>query len=448
MASQKVKEKAAAFMFGLSFLIALLVLPIFFPNPTPFQYTTFRIILSLAASGVAALVPGVIDLNMGVGTKNYIRAGGALAVLVLTFFANPAQLVVENPPSGPLSQLINVFQSRGWMSAEGKKSSVAWQTAFVTRREINLPALITGIIKPKVGAEVRVGARAFGMVERLHVNIGDSVEKGDLLVELDSTEFKAMYDQAIAHREVVLANRNIAESELNRMKSLFERNLVSRAEMNVAEKTSEQASASLDVEEANVKYAKTRLEYTKIRAPISGVVASIAIQEGETVAANLLSSTSSSPSIVTIIDLQRLEVKAYVDESNIDRIHESQVVAFMTDAYSDIEFEGKVTAISPQAEVHDGVTNYGVIVEITNYQGKTLRPGMTTALKIGFQNPKIVLTIPQKALRKEGAEKFVYILKKNQPERQRIITGGNDESYIEIIDGLKEGDKIIIGEVH
>jgi hypothetical protein len=84
-------QRKAAFTFGIFFIMSMLVLALFVPNPTPFQYLVFRVVLSLAAAGVAAMIPGFIELNI----PNWIRAGGALAVFLIVFFYNPASLVAD-----------------------------------------------------------------------------------------------------------------------------------------------------------------------------------------------------------------------------------------------------------------------------------------------------------------------------------------------------------------
>lgn len=90
-------EKIAAFVFGVIFVTALLSIAIVFPEPTPFQYQVFRIILALACAGVAAVIPGLLDLRTDSLMGLVIRAGGALAVFVLVYLVNPAQLVVPAP---------------------------------------------------------------------------------------------------------------------------------------------------------------------------------------------------------------------------------------------------------------------------------------------------------------------------------------------------------------
>jgi hypothetical protein len=104
-----------AFVFGIAFVVTLLVLAVKFPNPTPFQYTVFRIVLALAAAGVAAMIPGIIKVEMSAGEKFAVGAGGALAVFVIVFFKNPAGLIrhpgptLSTPPQVTLAELRNAW---------------------------------------------------------------------------------------------------------------------------------------------------------------------------------------------------------------------------------------------------------------------------------------------------------------------------------------------------
>ena len=182
-----------------------------------------------------------------------------------------------------------------------------WETQKVIRRNISTSVLATGIIKPKVGAEVRVGSRASGTVTNLYVNIGDYVKKGQLLAEIDSSELKAKYNQALANLANAKVNMKYAKIELDRMKKLNEKEYVSEQTFDNAQRAFEITKSRVMQEKANVEFAKIQLGYTKIYAPTSGVIGSVSTQEGETVSASF-----SSPTFVTIIDLDRLEVWTYV----------------------------------------------------------------------------------------------------------------------------------------
>ncbi|MBN2088507.1 efflux RND transporter periplasmic adaptor subunit [candidate division KSB1 bacterium] len=316
-----------------------------------------------------------------------------------------------------------------------------YQTAVVTRRDLGSSVLATGIIKPMVGAEVRVGSRVSGLVKNIYANVGDYVKKGQIIAELEPSELKAKYNQAHANWQNTIANFEYARLDLERQKSLIKQNYISQNQVDLAEKSFEVNKAQLEQAKANLEYASVQLDYTKITAPIGGIVASVSTQEGETVAANF-----AAPTFVTIIDLERLEVWAYVDETDIGRIQEGQSAIFTVDTYADTDFEGKVTAIYPKAVIQDNVVNYVVTLKITDHKDKILRPEMTANVTIYLEARKGVLTIPLNAIKRERGERFVMVLEAERRVPRKVKTGWTSDGLIEIISGLNEGEKISISE--
>ena len=324
-------------------------------------------------------------------------------------------------------------------SGDAQKNGSSVQTVMVKRRDISSSVLATGIVKPMVGAEVRVGSRASGTVKHLYVNVGDFVEKGQVLAEIDPKELQAEYNQAKAALENARANAEYAKLDLKRQRSLLKQNFISQNQLDLAEKSFEINRAKLKQAQANLAYAAVQLSYTKIVAPISGVIASVSTQEGETVTARF-----SAPTFVTIIDLKKLEVWAYVDETDIGRVAVGQRATFTVDTYPATDFEGVVTAIYPKAVIQDNVVNYITTIKITDFKEKTLRPEMTATVKIFLKTRKNVIAIPRKAVRNEGGEKIVTVLKGTMAEKRKVTLGWESDGYYEVTGGLNEGEKIEI----
>lgn len=245
------------------------------------------------------------------------------------------------------------------------------------RRAAETTVTATGVIKPMSGAEVRVGSRVSGVVRRLFVRIGDPVRKGQVLAELDARELAARRAQVAASVESARADLSYAEADLRRKRELWSEKLLPQSELDLAERACTVARQRLKEGEANLESADTQLGYTRIEAPIAGVVSSISTQEGETVAASF-----AAPTFVTLLDLDRLEVWAYVDETDIGRIQAGQTARFTVDTYPGQEFEGRVTTIYPQAEIRDNVVNYVTVVRFEPPRDRTLRPEMTVMAKI------------------------------------------------------------------
>ena len=313
------------------------------------------------------------------------------------------------------------------------------ETVTVARRDIGSNVLATGVIKPMVGAEVRVGSRVSGLVKRIYANVGDFVERGQIIAELDSAELQAKYNQARASRRNAAANFDYAKLDLARQKSLIQKKHISQNQVDLAEKAFDVAKAQMEQARANLEYARVQLDYTKITAPISGIVASVSTQEGETVAASF-----AAPTFVTIIDLERLEVWAYVDETDIGRIKEGQPATFSVDTYGNIDFKGMVTAIYPKAVIQDNVVNYVVTLKITDHLGKTLRPEMSAKVSIFLKTRKGVLTIPLSAIRRERGQRFVTVMVNGKPVARKVETGWTTGGMIEVTKGLEEGDTVVV----
>ncbi len=313
-----------------------------------------------------------------------------------------------------------------------------WDTLPVKRSDISTSVLASGIINPQVGAEVKIGSRASGTVTELYVNIGDQVKKGQLLAELDGSEYEALLKLSQANLNYSKVNLKYSGIELNRIKSLTQKDFASKQALDEAEKAYEFGKTKCMQEKANLEYANIRLGYTRIYAPISGVIGSVATQKGETVSA-----TITSPVFVTIIDLDRLEVHAYVDETDIGRIEVGQKANFTVDTYTETEFDGTVTAIYPQAEIRNNVVNYIVIIKITRQEDKILRPEMTTSVNIYTQKRENVIAVSNKYLKRKGNRSILFVLDNNQPVEREVTLGIRGKYKTEIIHGLKDNELIV-----
>jgi len=235
----------------------------------------------------------------------------------------------------------------------------------------------TGVIKPMIGAEVRVGSRVSGVVRRLFVKVGDTVGAGAPLAELDDRDLLARRNEARAALEQAKANAEFARADLRRNEELSAADLVAASQLDVARRAYAVAQQQVAGAKASLDFAAAQLDYAKISAPIAGVVSSVTTQEGETVAASF-----AAPTFVTLIDLGRLEVWAYVDETDIGRIRVGQPARFTVDTYGDEEFTGRVAAIYPRPEIRDNVVDYVTVIRFDPPHDRTLRPEMTTTVRI------------------------------------------------------------------
>jgi macrolide-specific efflux system membrane fusion protein len=323
--------------------------------------------------------------------------------------------------------------------AGNEKTDAATTTAVVEKRDMGSLVQATGIIKPKVGAEVKVGARITGKVEHLYANIGDRVKKGQILVRLEQDDLKARADQAEASYLEAKAAFDKAQLDLDRDKPLAEKGYVTQQSIDVLQNNYDIANARVMKAKADKDYGKAQLSYATITAPIGGTIASVTTQQGETVAAGL-----NAPTFITIIDLSKLEVNAYVDETDVGKIGVGQEALFTVDTFADKDFKGKVTAIYPRAVLQENVVNYITLISIENSEGK-LKPDMTANVTITLKKKTGVLAIPGEAVVREGGKKYVMLQAKDgKATRREVKTGWKEGAMLEITSGLREGDTVQI----
>jgi macrolide-specific efflux system membrane fusion protein len=309
----------------------------------------------------------------------------------------------------------------------------------------------TGVIRPVVGAEVNVGSRISGTVISLPVEVGDRVEVGQVLARLDDTALQAALDRVRA--DVALARPRLAlnESVLKRRMLLTERGLASEEDLDIARSNLAIAQAQLEESQARLRAAQINLSYAQITAPISGVVAAVSTREGETVAAGF-----SAPTFVTIVDLDRLEVLAYVDETDIGRVFVGQAANFEVDTYPGVPINGVVTAIQPSAELRDNVVNYVIRLEFeppvadgkephtTAVSEYTLRPEMTAHVRLVIAERDDALTAPRAALKRRDGQQYLLVQRGDEWVEQKVRTGWRSDSSVEILSGVEAGDRIAL----
>ncbi len=311
----------------------------------------------------------------------------------------------------------------------------------VQRRDINQSIIATGVIKPKVGAEVKVGAQVSGTVQRLYVRTGSKVAKNDLLAVIDPRPYRSQKNKMAALKEIAATELKYAELDFLRQEKLFQQASISQQQYESVSQRLEMARAKKAQAEADYEIAGLQLSYTQIRSPIDGVIASIATQEGETVAAGFI-----APTFVTIIDLHQLEVWTYIDETDIGRIAKGQHVSFSVDTYPGEQFDGTVETIYPKPEIQNSVVNYVTIVSLKRQSEKLLRPEMTASVQVFLQKKQNVLTVPKTAVLTEANTMFVNVPVDGKSEKRTITTGSSDKNYYEVTSGLTEKEQVFVNQ--
>lgn len=273
-----------------------------------------------------------------------------------------------------------------------KENAVSFNTVKVERGNISNTVTATGTVEAI--RTVNVGTQVSGILSHLYVTFNDVVKQGQILARLDTTALNAQYNQSLASVNQAQAQLNFQLATYERLKALFDKNLIAKADYDQAVYNYENAKGNL----ANVKFAlaraKVNLDYATITSPIDGVVLNRAVEEGQTVAASF-----NTPTLFTIVnDLTRMQVETSVDEADIGKVKDGQRVDFTVDAYPDLKFEGTVSEVRLQPVTTNNVVTYVVILNAPN-PDKKLMPGMTASATIYVEEKENTLVLSGKAMR-------------------------------------------------
>jgi len=370
---------------------------------------------------------------------------------------------------------------------EHKLTLADYEFKPVIRKDIYQKVLATGTVTLKTGAEVKIGARISGRLEKLMVNIGDTVRAGDTIAKIEHEDLLARVAQYRAdlkaeearltkvreegpleinklkaeleelNAQISLAQKMLSRNQVLRQKGIVsesivdeadERLLVLNAKINLAEEEIKLEEvrlkndirlqeAKIEKALANILEEETRLSYATVTAPIDGVVAFVSTQEGETVVASM-----SAPTFVTLIDLKKLEVTAFVDETDIGKIKDRQKVRFTVDAFPKIFFQAEIREIHPKAVIKDNVVNYEVMLEVSKKNISLLRPEMTANIVVTTGVHVDVLTIPRGAVKRSGKNSFAVMKTEIALSENPIELGWRDGDAQEVVSGLNDGDQV------
>ncbi len=346
-----------------------------------------------------------------------------------------------------------------------EKEIVLAETAAVKKGNISTVITATGTIEAT--KQVEVGTQVSGVVQKIYVDYNSTVKAGQLIAELDKENLQELLEQAKSAYNVALQEQNYRQTIYNRQNSLFQANVISKADYQEALYNLNTAKGTAQQQYSNLKKAETNLGYANIYSPIDGVVLSKDVDEGQTVAASY-----STPTLFTIAqDLKQMQVEADVDEADIGSVKEGQRVTFTVDAFPDEEFSGLVTQVRLNSTVTSSVVTYTVIIKADNPDEK-LKPGLTATVSIFTMELKDVLTLEAKAFNfepdmklvaeynktetisdskqkpdetssKDKNIKMIWVKDINGMHQKEVVVGKNDGINYEIISGLSEGNEVV-----
>lgn len=346
------------------------------------------------------------------------------------------------------------------------KDEVSYITEPVKRGRISQTVSATGEIA--ASQLVEVGAQASGQVRKMHVKIGDAVQKGDLIAEIDSTSQtnelntnKARLQTYQAQLESAKIALRSAQRKFGRYQTLANADAVSKEEFDNA--ADNLAAAQARIKELNSSIRQTQiaintseadLGYTRITAPISGTVVALVVQEGQTVNAN-----QTAPTIVQIADLSKMLNKMQIAEGDATKVKAGQGVKFTILSEPDTPISTTLDSVDPglttmsqgsystSTDTTSSAIYYYARATVPNPEGK-LAIGMTTQNTIEIAAAGEVLIVPTIAIKNRDGKKVVRVLGADgKAVEKEVQTGLKDGMNTEIQSGLNEGDQVVMNEM-
>ncbi len=376
-----------------------------------------------AENGVAGAKAALLT---GQSALAQTQAGADLQVANAQQQVNQAQATAANSDIN-LKRMQNLLE-KGFIAASVVDQAQA--TATVNKSLILGAQQSLALVKQKITADLDAGRNLMTQSEQ-NVKTAQSAlvaaKAGtfmDAVKRADVGDARALVSQSEAN--LTLARGNTAQNVLK-------------------QQDVQQAQAAVHAVEEQVRFAQAQMNKTFIRSPITGTVLQLAAQQGETLAAGL-----SSPTLIVVADLNRLQVDTYVDETDIGKVKIGQLASVTVDAFPRKQFAGRVTKIASGSTIQQGVITYDVTVALDGHE-RQLKPDMTASVTIETGKRTGVLLVPSEAVKVgvNGGTVNVLITKdgKSSTESRKVKTGGTDGTNTEIREGLKESEIVVLAGI-
>jgi HlyD family secretion protein len=314
-------------------------------------------------------------------------------------------------------------------------------TAKVERGRIERVVVATGTIEP--AREVEVRPRIPGIVERIHVEPGDAVEPGQLLVEIDRELLASQAAEAAAAlREAEVAQR-FAALELGRAEELVASHVQSAQHLDDMRSRHEAARARVTAAQAKLRTLETQLGYARVVSPLAGRVLDVPVEEGSAVSP--VTAVTGGTLLLSLAATSTLHLEGLVDENEVVRVAVGQPARLRTEAFGDRSFAGRVRKISPVGQRVQNVTYFEVEVEVTDAEAERLRPRMSGDAEIVTEVVEDALLLPEAALRYRGEQVYVEAENGEGTFAPRDVTIGIvDGARVQVAEGLVEGEEVVL----
>jgi len=367
-----------------------------------------------------------------------------------------------------VSSLMLILASCG-TDNQSSQETTFYKKESVNQKKLELSIEASGIIEAISSVEIK--SKASGEVLFLGAEVGDQVERGSILGQIDQRTPKNILDQAKSDLEAAKVRLENAQSQFERGKELHSKASISDKDFEDIQENFAQAKSTLVRTEVTFENAKISLDDTIVRSPVKGTIISRTVEVGQVISSPT-SAVGGGTILMTMADLSKVRVRALVDEIDVGKVSIGQIVSIKVAAYRDREFFGTVTKVEPKAMIEQNVTTFPVLIDIDNNENLLLL-GMNTDVVIEVLNRDVSVSAPTMSLRtrkdihsaanilnlsKDSVDKFLVdyregenfnkfiVIKetKNGPELLWVKIGASDLLNVEILSGLKQDDIVFI----
>jgi HlyD family secretion protein len=294
-----------------------------------------------------------------------------------------------------------------WRPVDGDGGALGQiPTAVATERDIVVSVSATGLLQPVRIVEVK--SKAAGEIVNMPVDIGDYVNRNALVAQVDTETLIQELQQAQADLTAAETDLAVTSRQFERATQLYDRQLISRSDLEDSERNLASARAQRLRAQADVNLRQERLDDATVRAPIGGTVIAKQVEEGQIIQSSV-NNVSGGTTLVQMADLGELEIRTLVDEIDIGQVRPGMKVESTVEAFPSRQFTGTVIKIEPQAVVENQVTTFPVLSRIDNSEGLLL-PGMTADVAIIVHRRTGVLAVPNEAIREPSDAEVVSSL--------------------------------------
>lgn len=339
----------------------------------------------------------------------------------------------------------------------------------VSEKKLEVSIEASGIIEAIASVEIK--SKASGEILYLGAEVGDTVEKGSMLGQIDQRTPKNILDQSKSDLEASKVRLDNAKSQFERGAELHSKGSISDKDYEDIQENYAQAKSTVVRTEVSYENAKIALDDTVVRSPVAGTIISRPVEVGQVISSPTMA-VGGGTILMTLADLSKVRVRALVDEIDVGKVSIGQVVSIKVAAYRDKEFFGTVSKVEPLAKIEQNVTTFPVLIDIDNDENLLLL-GMNTDVVIEILNKDVSVTAPSMSLRTrkdiysaasilnipsedvdtflvervkgENFNKFIVIKEtKKGPKLAWVEIGVSDLANVEIVSGLSEGDTVFI----